>query len=502
MSRGEPLGHWRFALLLCCLVAGGPTLASSITAALAVDREVPAEEDTSLARVVKRGVLRWGGDLQGGEPYVFRDPSDASRLIGFEVELMEALARALGVRAEFVQNDWSTLLVSLERGDFDVAVNGIEVTPARARRYALTRPYAGFRESLVVRREDASRYRELSHLSGRRVGTLANSLAHEILRTSTAVQIVLYEGVDEPLTDLEVGRVEAVLIDDIIARRYLPAHESLVEANTVATGNYAMVLRAQDQLLRNALDRILGQLERSGEWQAILQRWEVPLPYSVASPPHAEQPQVAWTQVGLFFRGAGVTLVLSTLAMALAIFGGLILSVTRHYGGRVSQLAAQAYLELFRGTPVLLQLYILYYGLAPVLAIDAFTTAVVGLGMNYAAYEAELYRAGLQAVPRGQQEAALALGMSRWLALRRIVLPQAIRVALPGMANDFIALLKDSSIVSVITVVELTKQMTITAVDLRSWLLPGLLCAALYLAMSVPLSRLARHLETRLSEAR
>ena len=121
--------------------------------------------------------------------------------------------------------------------------------------------------------------------------------------------------------------------------------------------------------------------------------------------------------------------------------------------------------------------------------------------MNYAAYESEIYRAGLAAVPIGQSEAALSLGMSRALTLRRIVLPQALRIALPGMANDFIALLKDSSLVSVITVVELTKQMTITAVDARSWLGAGLLCAALYLALSYPLSRLARRLERRLHPA-
>ncbi len=127
----------------------------------------------------------------------------------------------------------------------------------------------------------------------------------------------------------------------------------------------------------------------------------------------------------------------------------------------------------------------LYYGLAPVLTLDAFTAAVVGLGLNYAAYESELYRAGLAAVPVGQTEAALALGMSRGSArsggssCRRRCGSRC-----PGIANDFIALLKDSSLVSVITVVELTKQMTITAVDVRSWLGPGLLCAALYLALS------------------
>src|SRR5204863_4683417 len=135
------------------------------------------------------------------------------------------------------------------------------------------------------------------------------------------------------------------------------------------------------------------------------------------------------------------------------------------------------------------------------LSLSPFSAAILGLGLNYAAYEAEIYRAGLSAVPRGQMEAALSLGMSRRLALRRVVIPQALRIALPGMTNDFIALLKDSSLVSVITVVELTKQMTITAVDVRGWLGPGILCAALYLAMSYPLARLARRLERRLAPA-
>jgi polar amino acid transport system substrate-binding protein len=123
---------------------------------------------------------------------------------------------------------------------------------------------------------------------------------------------------------------------------------------------------------------------------------------------------------------------------------------------------------------------------------------MLGLGLNYAAYEAEIYRAGIQAVPRGQIEAAEALGMTGPLVVRRVLLPQAFRFSLPGVANDFIALLKDSSLVSVITVVELTKRMTIVAVDSGSWLGPGLLCAGLYLAMSYPLSLLARRLEAAL----
>ena len=122
--------------------------------------------------------------------------------------------------------------------------------------------------------------------------------------------------------------------------------------------------------------------------------------------------------------------------------------------------------------------------------------------MNYAAYEAEIYRAGIGAVLTGQTEAALSLGMTPPLAFRRIVFPQALRVSLPGITNDFIALFKDSSLVSVIAMVELTKTYTIHAATTLRYFELGLVVATLYFAMSWPLSLLARRLERRLSGGR
>ncbi len=457
-----------------------------------------------LQRVRERGVLRWGGDLQGGEPYVFRDPRDASRIIGFEVDIAEAVARRMGVRAEFVQNDWHHLIPALERGDFDVILNGLEVTPARRERIAFTRPYYAFTEVLVVRAGDGH-VSALPELRGWRIGTLQGSLAFDLLQQSSAT-IVLYEGVEEPYRDLEQGRLDGVLLDNIIADRYGLPRPGLRIAATLGTGQYAAGVRPDEPELLSAVDSALGAMAAEGELRAILEKWrlwnELQERLGTSRPePVLEPPMrwMTWDHLWLFLRATGVTLAISTCAMALAVVGGLGVGLCRRYGSRAARALATAYIEIFRGTPLLLQLYVLYYGLAPVLPLGAFTAAVLGLGMNYAAYEAELYRAGLEAVPREQAEAAMALGMSHALALRRILLPQALRVALPGIANDFIAVLKDSSLVSVITVVELTKQMTITAVDLRGWLLPGLLCAGLYLGLSYPLSRLARRLERRLT---
>jgi ABC-type amino acid transport system permease subunit len=152
---------------------------------------------------------------------------------------------------------------------------------------------------------------------------------------------------------------------------------------------------------------------------------------------------------------------------------------------------------LMRGTPVLLQLFVLYYGIASAVRLPAFVAAFLGLALNYAAYESEIYRSALEAVSVGQLEAARTLGFTERQVLTLIRGPQAFRLALAPMTNDFVALLKDSSLVSVLTVMELTKQTQIFATNIGSWVVPGTLCAALYLAMSLPLSGLARWLEQR-----
>jgi His/Glu/Gln/Arg/opine family amino acid ABC transporter permease subunit len=196
-------------------------------------------------------------------------------------------------------------------------------------------------------------------------------------------------------------------------------------------------------------------------------------------------------------RAGVITIVLSCLAMALAVSLGIAVAAGRVYGSPIVRGVLTAYVEVVRGTPVLLQLFVIYYGLSSIVRLPAFAAAVFGLGLNYAAYESEIYRAALEAIARPQLEAARTLGLSELQILRLIRGPQALRLALAPMTNDFVALLKDSSLVSVITVVELTKQTAIYATNVGSWVVPGILCGALYLCMSLPLSRAARRLERR-----
>ena len=181
--------------------------------------------------------------------------------------------------------------------------------------------------------------------------------------------------------------------------------------------------------------------------------------------------------------------------MPLAMAFGLLIALGRLYGPRPLAAVLSGYVELIRGTPLMLQLFVLFY----LLKLPPWVAGISGLAINYSAYEAEIYRAGLQAIPPGQMEAALALGMSRMMALRRVIIPQAVRIVIPPVTNDFIALFKDTSVCSVITLVELTKQYSILANSTGGAIEFALAVAALYLMMSVPLSWFSRWSEGRMS---
>ena len=460
--------------------------------------------------------LRWGGDAEGGAPFVEAEAANPTRLRGFDVEIATMIAQGLGREPQFVQVAWASIEQSLARGDFTVGMSGLEDRPALHERFAVSFPYYEFREVLAVRSADSARVHTLADLRGRRVGTLSATMAWEMVlaaKSTHGVVPVSYDDDVHPYSDLVSGRIDAVLLDHVLAERSLRRIGGFViQPEAVARGHYVAVLAARDSALRDTVNATLRARMRDGSLERVFRSWNVwdaqqgafqqqVLRDSVRSSEtrtgRRDTASSIATYLPALVRAAMITLLLSVLAMALAVTIGLGLAAGRVYGARPLRILITAYVEIIRGTPVLLQLFVLYYGLSDVVRLPAFAAAVIGLGLNYAAYESEIYRAALEAIPTLQLEAARTLGLSEVQILRLVRGPQALRLALAPMTNDFVALLKDSSLVSVITVVELTKQTAIYATNAGSWAIPGALCALVYLAMSLPLSRMARRLEQR-----
>ena len=198
-------------------------------------------------------------------------------------------------------------------------------------------------------------------------------------------------------------------------------------------------------------------------------------------------------------KGAAITIEMTFTVMAISLVLGLIVALARVTRLRPVRAAATFYVEVMRGTPCLLQLFYIYFVLPAFgIRLAAFTAGVIGLTVNYAAYMSEVYRAGIQAVVKGQLEAAQALGMSRSLMMRLIILPQAIRIIVPPLGNHFISLFKDTSLASIVTVKELIFAGQIIAATNFQYFTIFTLIGAIYLMISYPGSLGVQYLERRM----
>jgi His/Glu/Gln/Arg/opine family amino acid ABC transporter permease subunit len=203
-----------------------------------------------------------------------------------------------------------------------------------------------------------------------------------------------------------------------------------------------------------------------------------------------------WYFLTTLLDGLPATVSVAIGALLFALVFGLLTALLRRSRWRLLRLPAIAYIELFRGTPALVQLFVIYFGL-PDIGIEPspFQAAIIGLGLNGAAYLSEIYRAGIEAIHRGQMEAALSLGMTPARSMRYIILPQAIRTMLPPMANFAIVLLKDTAIIFVVAVPEImTYARNLVTETLQSAVVYSM-AGVIYLCMTIPMSRIVARLE-------
>jgi polar amino acid transport system substrate-binding protein len=468
--------------------------------------------------------LRWAADPNSNAPYTFY--GSGKTLSGFEYEIANAIARRLARPCEFVQNDWSGLIPGLQRGLYDCVICGVEITSDKKEEVLFSIPYYFTFEQFVARRGTPP-ISSLNELRGRQIGTLDQTAALRMLEAIPGVVPKTYDQELNAYEDIVNGRLYGVLLDYPIAKYYASPNPEL-ELTGPPFGQiaYGIAIAKNNVALKQDIDRALLDIISSGELRDILSRWGLwtgTVAHALAQSVEPSGPDTAyqtfvsgrsssgdlWTRIRkyasagpLLQRAALLTLLISITAMLIAVLFGLLLTTCRVFGVKPLRWLATAYIELIRGTPLLIQLLFIFYGLPNIgIKFSPFVAGALGLGLNYAASEAENYRAGLLAVPTGQWNAAEALGLSSSQCLRLVIIPQAIRFVLPPLTNDFISLLKDSSLVSALTIVELTGAYHRLATETFDYFGTGLLVACVYLLLGLPFVRLARYSESRLAKA-
>ncbi len=529
----SPTQPFQTLLRSACLCTRTLPVLATLWLTLLLPTNNASADDLEVVR--QRGTLRWGGDQEGGAPFIFPNPERPEELIGFEVELAQRIADQLGVKAEFCQGQWDKLPSLLNRGDIDVVVNGYEWTPLLATEFGTSIPYYIYELVLIARRNDTElqdwedlkrpEFRDRKNV----VSVLTGSAADDYGQTfSDTVTLRGYDGVTDALRAVEQGQdgVRANIQDWPIwityADRFTKLHQI---GRPMAPGFYVAITRSEDLQLRQAINEAILLMMRNGTLRKLCEKYglwnetqslrsieldeadKFIAPTSASSAEAPVRPEIGtslWPSRKALLVASTWTILLSLCAMPIAIAAGLLLALLRLYGSAPLALLSRLFVEIIRGTPLALQLILIYFVLPEFLewlpgetqwSLSSFPSAVLALALNYSACEAEIYRAGLQNLPRGQMEAALSLGMTPALAIRRILIPQATRHVIPPVTNDFIAMFKDTAVCSVIGIAELSKAYYIEAQNTSAVIELGATTALIYLAMSYPLSVLSGRLE-------
>jgi cystine transport system permease protein len=454
-------------------------------------------DNKSTDPIKSAGVLRVGTEGVYA-PYSFHDPSQGGQLAGYDVDVAKAVADKLGVRVEFVETSWDSIFAALEADRFDIVANEVTISDERKAKYDLSTPYS-IAQGVIVTRSDDNSIHALADLKGKRAAESPTSNWAQTAREAGA-QIESVDGFTQAISVLNDGRVDVVINDSITVLAYQAQHpEAKIKvAATIDEHPEQAFAARKDSGLLPELNKALDELRADGTLTKISDKY---LDVDLSKGP----PKSAWQLIlenlwPLAKAALLVTIPLTIISFAIGLVIALVVALGRLSSNAVIAGVARFYISIIRGTPLLVQLFIVFFALPQIgVRIDPFPAAVIAFSLNVGGYAAEIIRSAIQSIPKGQWEAAETIGLNYVGALRRIVLPQATRVAVPPLSNTLISLVKDTSLASTILVTELFRTaQNVAAPTFEFFALYG--TAALYywiicLVLSFAQNRYERRLE-------
>lgn len=449
---------------------------------------------SALERIRERGELVIGTDAT----YPPFESKVGSELIGFDVDLGRAIATELGVKVRWVNASFDGIFPALLANKFDLVLSAVTITPERQKTLAFSDPYYNAGQIIAIRKNTPDLRPE--DLGGKVVGVQINTTAQVVLEKRPEVRIKKYNSIDLAFLDLQNGRIDAV-VNDAPTTRYmlLKSFPALKVCGVPFTQeHYGIVVHPANAELVAEVNRTLATIRERGDYDRIFAEWfgKDPAPPDLSTSGMLFNPALLGELWRYLLAGMVWTVQLTLWGLVWGLPIGLVVGLMRVSPIGALRRASGIYVEAIRGTPLLVQIFTIYFVL-PALGIKLpeYVAAVIALSFNASAYIAEIFRAGIQSIPSGQMEAARSLGFGYLGAMQLVILPQAFRRVVPPLTNEAIALLKDSSLVSIMGMTELTRTGQELASRLASPTTVWIAIAVCYLALTMPLTGLARWLE-------
>jgi arginine/lysine/histidine/glutamine transport system substrate-binding/permease protein len=445
---------------------------------------------------------------------------DGSGLQGFDIDLMNAIGKEAGFIIEFESLPFDGIIPALQSGTIDAAISGMTITGERAQSVAFSSPY--FQAGLAIAvRDNNQTIKSFADLKNKRIAVQIGTTGAQEAEKIPGAKITTFDSAALALQELVNGKVDAVVNDGPVTLYAIKKAglKGVKIVGELVTEEYYGIVLPKNSTYQDKINHALFKLLQDGTYEAIYEKWfagkapELPL---IAPSMKGTGSKLAIAEaaskepflVQLFRKlllGAVITVTLTAFSVFFGLIGGTLVALALISRYRILRWIFRVYVDFFRGTPMLVQLFIIYFGLPSLFqhlgldwSLERFPAAIVALSLNVAAYLAEIIRGGIQSIDRGQWEACQSLGMSAGQTMLNVIFPQAFRRILPPLGNEFITLIKDTSLAAVIGFAELFRQGQLIVATTYKAFEVYIAVALVYLVLTTLSSILFKWLEARM----
>ena len=426
---------------------------------------------------------------------------EGQKLVGIDMDILHEIATKMNFKYEVYNIPFGSIVAGIQTRKYDLAIAGMGITEERKKSVDFSDIYFNADFALISKNEKS--FNSLKELKGKKVAvqlatTMQNFLVdyNSHLQDSEKMEILTFEGSQIGLETLMADKAEALFTEEMQGKIFSKLHSNLVVKKIKSSyGGYAIALPKNSSYTKD-INKAIDELKKDGTIDKIIKKWEDKYISQVVKSEKKTQYRKALFEI---FKCAIYTIHYSFASIFCGMFLALLLSLMNYSGVKILRFIARAYISVIRGTPLLLQLSIIYFGLPHLLNVNlsVFASGVIALSFNSSAYVAEVIRSGVKSLDKGQFEACKSLNLSKFQAVKDIYAPQVLRNILPSLINEFIALIKESSMISVIGGFEIMKMTNIVIAQYYSYFVPLLVAGATYYLMTSTLELLAHFIEKR-----
>ncbi|HHB0168351.1 TPA: ABC transporter permease subunit [Staphylococcus aureus] len=477
----------RFILVLGLLIS---------SAMVYINPTAHAEQDQTWEKIKERGELRVGLSADYAPMEFEHTVNGKTEYAGVDIDLAKKIAKDNNLKLKIVNMSFDSLLGALKTGKIDIIISGMTSTPERKKQVDFSDSYMMTKNIMLVKKDKVNEYKDIKDFNNKKVGAQKGTEQEKIAQTEIEnASITSLSRLPDVILALKSGKVEGAVVEKPVAEAYLKQNPKLgisnVKFNEEEKDTVIAVPKDSPKLL-SQINKTIKEVKDKG----LIDKYMT----NAANAMNDDSGFIS--KYGSFFlKGIKITILISLIGVALGSILGAFVALMKLSKIKIISWIASIYIEILRGTPMLVQVFIVFFGITAALGLDisALVCGTIALVINSSAYIAEIIRAGINGVDKGQMEAARSLGLNYRQTMKSVIMPQAIKNILPALGNEFVTLIKESSIVSTIGVGEIMFNAQVVQGISFDPFTPLLVAAALYFVLTFVLTRIMNMIEGRLN---